>query len=239
MGTNVAAKVVTPRNLPAAGAKVALGVAGSQIMIKNGDIEDHSTYCARETTDDTGRFHFPAQDKDFQLVITHPVGLRSCQVDAGLGADQDHSPGTVGQGRRNLSSRKAARRERHAQLDVARVHSYGPDVPNIFTQHEATTGPTGRFVFERVIPGNGRIGRSILLMVDDGATEVTSSCMIPADFPRAKPSTSISAAPAGPSSASYGPPEGFKEKVRWNFALVTSTRRHASPAAGRLLHGHR
>ena len=36
------------RNLPAAGAKVALGVAGSQINVKNGDIDDGSNIlCAR------------------------------------------------------------------------------------------------------------------------------------------------------------------------------------------------
>ena len=46
-GKNIVAKVVTPGNLPAAGAKVALGVAGSQIHIKNGDIDDDSTHSAR------------------------------------------------------------------------------------------------------------------------------------------------------------------------------------------------
>ena len=39
-GKDVVAKIVTPRNLAAAGAKVALGIAGSQIHVKNGDIDD-------------------------------------------------------------------------------------------------------------------------------------------------------------------------------------------------------
>ena len=39
-GKDVVAKIVTPRNVAAAGAKVALGVAGSQIHVKNGDIDD-------------------------------------------------------------------------------------------------------------------------------------------------------------------------------------------------------
>ena len=48
---------------------------GLKSTIKNGDIEDPSIYSAREATDETGRFHFPAQDKNFQLVITHPSGF--------------------------------------------------------------------------------------------------------------------------------------------------------------------
>src|SRR5665213_3645673 len=73
-GKDIIAKVVTPRNLPAAGAKVALGVAGSQISVLNGAIDDGSTYSPRETADEAGRFHFPPQDKAFQLVIVHPSG---------------------------------------------------------------------------------------------------------------------------------------------------------------------
>ena len=68
-------------------------------------------------------------------------------------------------------------------LNVIACDSYGNDVPSIFTNHEVTTGPDGRFVFERVIPGKGWLGRRIMFMVDDGAAEVTSSCMIAANFP--------------------------------------------------------
>ena len=73
-GKDIVAKVVTPRNLPAENAKVALGVAGSQINIQNGEIDDGSTYSTRLETDNAGRFHFPQQNKPFQLVIVHPSG---------------------------------------------------------------------------------------------------------------------------------------------------------------------
>ncbi len=62
-GRNLVAKVVTPGIRPAAGAKVALGIAGSQIVIQNGDINANSTYCTQLTTDETGRFQFPPQDR--------------------------------------------------------------------------------------------------------------------------------------------------------------------------------
>src|SRR5262249_55363519 len=44
-GKDVFAKVVTPDNVAAAGAKVALGVAGSQIQVTNGDISDIGAQC--------------------------------------------------------------------------------------------------------------------------------------------------------------------------------------------------
>jgi hypothetical protein len=85
-----------------------------------------------------------------------------------------------------------------------------------------TTGPDGRFVFDRVIPGRGWIGRGITLMVDDGATEVTSSCKIAAEFPAGK---TLNIDLGGSGRAVIGrlqPPHGAGKPVRWNFALVTA-----------------
>ena len=74
-GKNVAGKVVTPGLLPAVGARVALGGSRSWIRFTNGEIDERSNNSPRETTDRAGRFRFPARDKDFQLVITHPSGF--------------------------------------------------------------------------------------------------------------------------------------------------------------------
>ena len=71
-------------------------------------------------------------------------------------------------------------------ISVEGLRSYGNDVPSIFTQHEATTGPDGRFVFDRVVSGRGRIGRRLRMTLKDGAAEVASSCMIAVDFPGGK-----------------------------------------------------
>ena len=187
-----------------------------------GDIDSVQTYCARAETDDSGRFHFPAQDQDFQLVITHPSGFAHikstpeweltriihlepwCRVEGTFRVGQAVAPNVpIG-------------------LDVNRLRSYGKSVPNIFTNHVAITGPDGRFVFDRVIPGNGWIGREITYMVVEGATEVTSSCTGRGDLPcRSNRSSSISAVPAVLSSGRLQPPEGFNDKVRWSFAMLT------------------
>ena len=175
--------MVTPRNLPAAGAKVTLGVPGSQISVKNGEIDDIQTYCMRETTDGTGSFHFPPQNTDFQIVITHPSGFAHIPS----GADWDTKriihlePWARVEGTFRVG--KAPAPNAQIGIDIRRLDSFERDKPRIFTQYQVTTGPDGRFVFDRVIPGRGRIGRNITYMVDDGALEVTSSCKIAASFP--------------------------------------------------------
>jgi hypothetical protein len=219
-GQNVVARVVTPRNLPAAGAKVALGVPGSQISVKNGEIDDVQTYCARETTDETGRFHFPAQDTDFQLVITHPSGFAhiSSKPHWELTRIIHLEPWSRVEGTFRIGKAPAANVA--IGLDVARLDSFGNDAPRIFSQHRSASGPDGRFVFERVIPGRGWIGRSILLMADQGAMEVTSSCRIAASFPAGQ---TVHIDLGGTGRAVVGklqPPAGFPGKVRWNFALI-------------------
>ena len=219
-GTNVVARVVTPRNLPADGAKVALGVAGSQIHVKNGDIDDISTFCARESTDATGRFHFPAQDNDFQLVITHPSGFAhiSSTPEWELTRIIHLEPWANVEGTFRVGKTPAANVP--ISLDVSRLNSHGKNVPNIFTRHESSTGPDGRFVFERAIPGAGWIGRRITLMADEGATEVTSSHKITAKFAAG---TTVHIDLGGNGRTVVGkllPPEEFKDKVCWNFALI-------------------
>jgi RNA polymerase sigma factor (sigma-70 family) len=228
-GHNVAAKVVTPRNLPAAGAKVVLGVPGSQIDIRNGDIYDGSTFAAREVTDQTGKFHFPAQDTDFQLVITHPSGFAIVKSAPQWDLTRiiHLEPWARVEGTFRVGRTVGANVP--LEIQVPRLDSYGNDVPRIFSQHDTTTGPDGRFVFERVIPGSGWIGRQITLVMNQGATEVTSSCRTPADFPAGK-TLHIDLGGSGRQIVGrLQAPEGFTGKVRWNFAHVDARAVGAGP----------
>ena len=121
-----------------------------------------STYCAREETDDAGRFHFPPQDKDFQLVITHPSGFAHIKStpEWELTRIIHLEPWSRVEGTFRVGKTPAANVP--ITLDVTRPALVRETMyRSIFTQHEATTGPDGRFVFERVIPGSGRIGRRI------------------------------------------------------------------------------
>jgi hypothetical protein len=51
--------------------------------------DDSMTFCARAETDESGRFHFPAQFKDFQLVIAH-VRARNSRPRANRPPDHVH-----------------------------------------------------------------------------------------------------------------------------------------------------
>jgi hypothetical protein len=230
-GHNVAAKVVTPQNRPAVGAKVALGVAGSQIFIKNGDISDSQTYCAREVTDEAGRFHFPAQSTDFQLIVTHPSGFAHIKStpEWDLTRIIHLEPWSRVEGTFRVGEAPAANAP--LALDVIGHNSYGKGVASIFTQTESTTGPDGRFVFERVFPGTARIGRLITLMVNEGATEVTSSCKVAIECPGGKTAHIDLGGTGRPVVGKLQPPEGFTGKVRWNFALVSAMSDENEPRA--------
>ena len=222
-GKDIVAKVVTPRNVPAGRAKVALGVAGSQINIQNGEIDDGMTYSTRLETDDAGRLHFPPQSKDFQLVITHSSGY--AHVKSPFEWDKARiihlEPWARVEGTFRIGKTPAANVP--ITLFVNGRDSYGHDVPSVFPHHDVTTGPDGRFVFERVIPGGGRIGRRIMLTVDDGAAEATSSCMIAADFPAGKTVHIDLGGTGRPVVGKLRPSDGFQGKVHWNFASVTAT----------------
>lgn len=218
-GKDVVAKVVTPRNAAAVGAKIALGIVGSQIHVRNGEVSDIQTYASRTVSGADGRFHFPAQDGNFELVITHPEGFALIKSGPDWSARIVRlEPWARVEGIYRVGKNPAAGAP--IEIDVSRLESFGDGVPRMFSQHLATTGPDGRFVFERVIPGKGRIGRRIIFMVNEGATEVTSSCRIAAEFPAGK-TVHIDLGGAGrPVIGRLEPRAGFTGKPRWNFASI-------------------
>ncbi len=218
-GQDVAATLLTPDGKPAAGAKVALGVAGSQIVVENGEFGRY-TFASRTTADDSGKFHFPAQGANFQVVVTHPAGY------AHVKAAPDSFPETIEltawarvKGTYRIGQQPAGNVP--LRIAVSEEGSHGADVPRVRFAHEATTASDGTFTFDRVVPGKGRIGRDLVLMATYGALEKKSSSMIAAEFPAGE---TVQINLGGTGRAVVGklePPDGFTAKVLWNFALVT------------------
>lgn len=217
----VYAKVVTPANVSAAGAKIALGIAGAQINIKNGAIDEQSSFCPRETADDGGRFHFPAQDHDFQLVITHPSGFAHIRSRAEWGSARiiRLEAWSKVEGTYRIGGTPTAK----APISI-KVFGHdsggGHEGPNVFTTYQTTTDANGHFVFDRVFPGQGRVRRSLILAMGDGMTHVRSAREVDAIFPAGK---TVHIDLGGSGRAIIGrlqPPEGSNEKVPWHLAIV-------------------
>ena len=90
----------------------------------------------------------------------------------------------------------------------------------MYNHHLVTTRPDGRFVFERVIPGEGWIRRRITFMANGEASEVTSSPSLRRHFAAGE---TVHIDISGIGRAVVGrlqPPDGFAGKVRWNSASL-------------------
>jgi beta-lactamase regulating signal transducer with metallopeptidase domain/protocatechuate 3,4-dioxygenase beta subunit len=215
---DIAATVLTPEGKPATKAEVAVGIGGSQINVFNGTF-GHQTYATKLETDESGRFHFPSPDAPFQLVIVHPAGFAHVK-DTLEGIPEEIM--LKGWARVTGTFRVGSRTAPNAPLsiDSNALHSYGKDAPSIFTHHETTTDKEGRFVFERVIPGKARIGRQMIFMVEQGATEVTSACLAPANFPAGETTELELGGTGRPVIGRLRTPEGFAGKVNWRLATI-------------------
>lgn len=223
---DISANIMTSTGKPASGAKVALGVAGSQISIKNGMIHNGSTYASQFKADENGRFSIPARDEPFQLVIIHPAGFSYLKsAEGSIPNPIKLTPWARVEGTFRIRKQTAPNIVLSMLSTMTQgIHSYGDDVPNIFTSHEVTTGKDGHFVFERVFPGKGNIGRSITLIVDEGATEVTSSLRVPGEFFAGK-TTNLNLGGTGRTIiGKLAPPDNHFEKIRWSFVLIGANR---------------
>ncbi len=228
-GQDIDGIVLTPDGLPAAGAKVAMGVAGSQIIMINGDVDSQSTYAARQETDRTGRFHFPPPGGGCYLVISHPSGYAQYQPTLKSNRRVIHlDPWTRVEGVYRIGGKPQANIE--ISINRGDTMVYGVHVAHISTEDEATTGPDGRFVFERVMAGNGWIGRRIVFMVNSGAGEVTWSHSVPLKFPLGKTIHVDLGGNGRTVSGKLQAPAGFKKEVKWSFALVDVVPRAAGAA---------
>lgn len=229
---DIAATLITAAGKPAAGAKIALGVAGSQISVENGEIDDGSTNATQLKSDAKGRFSIPARTEPFQLMITHPAGY------AYLRSEKGAIPETVIltqwariEGTFRVGTKPVAGVPLTIFSNVS--PSYGEGVPNIFTHHDVTTGKDGRYVFERVFPGHGRINRRIMLTVNAGSTEPTSSVRVPVDFVAGETISLDLGGTGRPIIGKLAAPVNHKGEVLWAFALIDA-HRYLAPPAGML-----
>ncbi len=220
---DIAATVLTPDHQPAKESKVAVGVKDSFIRIQNGDIRENSTYATFVRTDAQGRFHTPAPNGPFQLIITHPTGFAHYKSDSGPLPDPlKLTPWARVEGQFQIGKTPVPKVP--LEIQSYNYFPYGDDGPSITNQHRTSTGSDGKFVFERVWPGKGYLGREISFMVNDGVSDPISSILLPLDFKAGITVAQNLGGKGRPVIGKLAPPANHKGKVLWQFTLINGHR---------------
>jgi len=219
---NVEGVVLTPSGSPAAGAKLAVAVGESYFTITEGEFLGRSPLVEMREADAIGHFRFPPQDRDYYVVIIHSSGYawfrpiprsnrRRITLDPWTRVE-----GTYCVGGKPLEGVQMS-------LFAGELHPLGDDGPNITVRSRTTTGPDGRFVFDRVAAGNGTINREVKWEARVGYTETASACSVDLEFPVGKV-VNVEIGQHGRAVVGrLKPPPGFTKPALWQFAHVAIT----------------
>lgn len=230
---DVAATILTPEGKPAAAAEIAVGIAGSQISIREGRLGTRQTYATVLKSDETGHFAIPPRNEPFQLIILHSAGFAYLKSETGPIPDPIQlTPWARIEGTFSIGKQPAAGVELALGLDNG-INASRDEGPSIFTQNEIKTDQNGRYVFDRVFPGQTRIGRNITYMVRQGATEATSSIQIPIELKAGETKLLNLGGTGRPVIGKLKPAENHTENVVWPLAHL-SAHEYFRPPAGML-----
>jgi hypothetical protein len=165
-GEDIVGTVLTADGKPARYAKVALLNAGSTFRTENGDMRDSPT-TARGVADEAGCFRFPREKADYWLVMTHPSGY--AELKCSPKSDPTHIHLTRW-ARLEGAYLVAGKPQPSASLSLLHpTGRLGFKVPRIFWSFTEVTDADGRYVFDRLLPGQGTITRPIELSNENGA----------------------------------------------------------------------
>lgn len=227
---SIAGQIVDMTGRAAAGAKIALAMKGAQINIEDGEMDDSSTYASRFDTDTQGRFRIPVRDEPFHLVIVHEQG-HSFLFSEHVSADEPIrlKPWSTIEGNLRIGSKPGA--NLRLRINGGVFNAVQGHVGRVYVTSKTTTDRQGNFRHERLFDGRGSIGREIVMMVDEGATEVTSSQTIPFVI---EPGETLTMQLGGEGRVVTGRlqmPDDYRGEVDWGFAIVHVTPQLVVPVA--------
>ncbi|QDT76636.1 Regulatory protein BlaR1 [Gimesia maris] len=230
---DIAATILTAEGKPAAAAEIAVGIAGSQISIRQGRLGTRQTYATVLKSDEAGHFGIPPRNEPFQLIILHPAGFAYLKSETGPIPDPIQlTPWARIEGTFSIGKLPAAGVELALGLNNG-INASRDEGPSIFTQNEIKTDQTGRYVFDRVFPGQTRVGRNITYMVRQGATEATSSIQIPIELKAGETKLLNLGGTGRPVIGKLKPAENHTGNVLWPLAHL-SAHEYFRPPAGML-----
>ena len=213
-GKTVSATILTPDGAPAAQAKVALPGPGEQVSIFGGDLRDQGGenanlpglifglvrqarqgrqgLAAVHQTDKEGKFRAEAKNSNCWIVVTHATGYAEL-------------PGMPNSNPRIIKLKPWARIEgtlqvarqpkANTQISTFRMQSFfGQNSPQVMAQSVQKTDAHGRFMMDRVVPGQQQV--SAVRTNGPSDAETTSNMTITASCPAGK-STQVDLGAAG------------------------------------------
>jgi protocatechuate 3,4-dioxygenase beta subunit len=218
-GENIEATVLKPNGEPALEAVVYLGRPGSQIMLKNGYLDEGSTYAPKLSIDATGKISFMEIEGPFQIIVADDSGFANIKsVDGPIPSEIKLQPWAKVKGVFMIGAAPAANITLY--ISTQDLYSFDSKGPRVFTSYNLTTDDKGRFEGNRFNPGQASIGRQIMRMVDTGATEVTSSIMVRLNL-KAGETTEVRLGGTGrPVVGQFLPVEGATKIPLWRMAQV-------------------
>ncbi|MCA9031477.1 MAG: carboxypeptidase regulatory-like domain-containing protein, partial [Planctomycetaceae bacterium] len=212
---DVFAKILTPNGEPAKGAKVALGMNGTHIFVKNGQIDDSNSSAQRTIADADGRFKFPAPGEEYILAITHKDGYMF------LRSEEMQTPRIIVL--TAWAQVEGTYRIGNQPVAGASISLDGPSIlenPRIWNATLATTDADGHYSFPTVIAGEVQIHRRILLLVNEGAQEVVSTRTLRFDVEPGKKVVQDLGGTGRPLVGKLQQPETDAKPVPWRYAFI-------------------
>ena len=163
---------------------VVVATLSRPVFVRNGriDRQDRSVYVMAETGRD-GRFDLPPQEAPYSLVVLHDRGFAEIKVgrSEGLSVIKLRPWGRV-EGTLRIGSQPGAKETIRLEQD----QTYEPQSPQVSFSNEAETDARGRFVFDRVVPGElvhaghvvyrdnlGESGSRVLIQAHSASIEVS------------------------------------------------------------------
>jgi len=212
-------KVLLPGGEPAAGATIAIGLAGTQIHFRDGSLSEGSSYCDRRTTDAEGKFEFPSQVGRFELFVTHPAGSATVAADPG----ELIKPLTLTPWARLRGVVKVGK-EPAAGVSISLNHHGSMHMegrPNLGLYYSATSGPDGSFEWSRVFPGTGSVSKAVRIHVMPNGYSERQSHAEEVEL-RAGEVTEVTIGGRGRAvTGTFAAAGSLKGPHDWNFAVVT------------------
>lgn len=165
-GYTVAGVVRTPDGKPLADVDVALCTTSRGLYLRNGKPAlDQNPLIVRTGAD--GQFSFAPPGEGFALIAMHEQGF--ARVEGDMDAKEIIlQPWARVEG--TLRIRDAAAPNEMLTLTHDESHQ-GDNTPRAYYEYRTTTDEDGHFAFERVIPGNGRVMRNVIVDMGRGMSK--------------------------------------------------------------------